>query len=88
MPTIGEVIRIDGYDLTARADVVFGGGPPDTQEVILLHDHGSHYILAHRDPDSQIATVINTWRYGDGEVQLDMAWTLAMQTLIRWALLH
>lgn len=74
----GQAFEVKAYELVASAQACEGGGPPQSQEVILVHNNSSHYILAEREPGRPIAYFIeseyyNTDRYTDDDTGLAYA---------------
>lgn len=88
MPQVGELIRIDGYHISATIESVRGGGPPDTQEWVVFNNSSSHWFLGHREPGSRMVTVVETWVYGGEYEPAVSTYSLALCTAVVKAISH
>lgn len=80
----GDALNIPDYELVATAQVVEGGGPPYRGEVVVVHNHSTHYLVAWREPGANRAYVEQWFRYGEDvapayRLALNLMTTLALE---------
>ncbi len=60
----GERFAVAGYDLLAVAFSARGGGPPETDEFIVLNNNSTHFLVARREHNAPSAILVESYRYG------------------------
>jgi hypothetical protein len=82
--------NLEGYDVVARAQFFEGGGPEG--EVVLVSNNWGMYFLVSRVVGANEGTLRQTWECpgdpDDSDEALEMTYTDALETMIRYALSH
>lgn len=82
------IVSVDHYDIVASALAAYGGGPPATQEtLVLLKRESDRYIIAQRRPGSTSALTGREFAFTspDDQVRQYVAALTEMVTIATWS---
>lgn len=85
---INEFIAVEKFDLVAMCMAATGGGPPQTQQWIVLGDGQMTYFVAHREPQSPIAITDMVIEHGPTDDEGILAFRSAVEYMVRRAMQH
>jgi len=92
---VGDRFNVTGYDIVATAQAAEGGGPPDTQECVVMHNNSSHYLVAKREVGESDATLLGSFPYANVDVDdyqnpepVVLAYLAALDLMVRFVKAH
>lgn len=85
---INEFIDVEKFDLVAMCLAANGGGPPQTQQWIVLGDGHMQYYVAHREPQSPVAVTDMVIEHGLHQDDHNSAYESAVDYMVRRAMQH